>query len=425
MCSYIELAKFTNKCDWLYLPLNIMRIILSTSLPLLIAFFPAQLVRSIEKYDTRDTVKYLFLYLFVMVITSLLMNRLDSLVGIKNQKIDGMFVRTLNKYLAKIELKELNNYQEMNEIELLRQAFNKVGVCDLIGNLVKILSYFNIFLGTIVIMSNLGLGVFIAIVIALATNVYVEKKRAEQRKRFDDNHVSDRRAMEYSLRVYENLNAAKEIRNYQMSEFLYSKFTTIYKQYEEAYLETRRKRLIWYAMTFGTEAVRDYFVYFFLIVKLSRKMITVAEFALYTAAATEMYISLKNLFNMLIELNNNEIYYKRIAKILSNKDCADRGKITFSKIESIVFENVSFRYTEDGEYVLKNISFEVQRGERIGIVGVNGTGKTTILRLMLGLYEPTEGIILCNGIDIKQCDKKNTENYFQLFCNLYLLYQEP
>ena len=79
-------------------------------------------------------------------------------------------------------------------------------------------------------------------------------------------------------------------------------------------------------------------------------------------------------------------------------------KKSISKIEqSIVFENVSFRYP-DGKIALQNISLTITAGDRIAIVGENGAGKTTLIKLLLRFYDPTEGRILIDGVDLKEFD---------------------
>lgn len=95
--------------------------------------------------------------------------------------------------------------------------------------------------------------------------------------------------------------------------------------------------------------------------------------------------------NILKELKNSE--YKR------NKE--DNSPIT--KFENIKFENLTFKYPAKNEYVIQNINFDVTRGEIIGIKGESGSGKSTFINLILGLFDSTEGRILINGVDIKEC----------------------
>ena len=79
--------------------------------------------------------------------------------------------------------------------------------------------------------------------------------------------------------------------------------------------------------------------------------------------------------------------------------------------ESLEFVNVSFKYPNTNQYILKNLSFKICKGERVGIVGKNGCGKSTIVKLILYLYKPTAGCIKINGIDIS---KIKIEKYYKL-----------
>ena len=68
----------------------------------------------------------------------------------------------------------------------------------------------------------------------------------------------------------------------------------------------------------------------------------------------------------------------------------------------IEFKNVSFRYPNSTSYVLKDINLKIRKGERLALVGYNGAGKTSLTLLLTRMYEPTEGEILINGINIKE-----------------------
>ena len=78
--------------------------------------------------------------------------------------------------------------------------------------------------------------------------------------------------------------------------------------------------------------------------------------------------------------------------------------INIKEFKSLQFKNVSFQYRNTEEYVLKGISFTINKGDKIGIVGKNGCGKSTIVKLLLRLYDVKEGEILLNGINITEFD---------------------
>jgi len=83
-----------------------------------------------------------------------------------------------------------------------------------------------------------------------------------------------------------------------------------------------------------------------------------------------------------------------------------------SECYEFVFENVSFKYPKAEAYALKNVNVTLRAGERLAVVGLNGAGKSTFIKLLLRLYEPTEGTIYLNGVDIKTYHR---DSYYKVF----------
>ena len=134
---------------------------------------------------------------------------------------------------------------------------------------------------------------------------------------------------------------------------------------------------------------------------------------------------------LLLLLCQSLVSFKRICAYLNLKEGQQIEKKQISP-HTLSFRNVSFSYHEKGDYVLKNLNFIVKKGEKIAIVGPTGAGKSTFLKLMAQLYEPTKGEIFLNEENIKTCETKdvilyNPQNMFlfkgTLFFNL-LFYQQ-
>lgn len=107
------------------------------------------------------------------------------------------------------------------------------------------------------------------------------------------------------------------------------------------------------------------------------------------------------------------VSFKRINEILSvEPSISNTGRIKLNSLESIEFKNVYFKYDKAHEDMLKNISFRIEKGENIGIIGSSGSGKTTIVNLLLRHIDATSGEILINGIDIKEYDIESLRNIF-------------
>jgi ATP-binding cassette subfamily B protein len=107
------------------------------------------------------------------------------------------------------------------------------------------------------------------------------------------------------------------------------------------------------------------------------------------------------------------VSFKRINEILeTNVSIKNNGTIKLKELERIEFKNVFFKYEGAKNDLLKDISFKILKGETVGVIGSSGSGKTTIVNLLLRHIEPTNGEILINGIDIKDYDIESLRNIF-------------
>lgn len=134
--------------------------------------------------------------------------------------------------------------------------------------------------------------------------------------------------------------------------------------------------------------------------------ITMGEsIACYSLAGAFIGTSL-SLFNLWNDYTMANTYLDRLQDITQEKqEVIPEAPVTVEVKGNIEFRNVSFSYTQNSEPVIQNLSFRIKPGMKFAIVGPSGSGKSTITKLLLGLYEPTEGEILYEGVNIKEIDK--------------------
>lgn len=136
-------------------------------------------------------------------------------------------------------------------------------------------------------------------------------------------------------------------------------------------------------------------VYILAIIYIALKRITVGDIFVVITIGTYMIKSFEVLISSLSKINKLGIVKKRIETIIGKIE--DSGDTNISSIDSIKFNNVSFKYPGNRKYVLKNNCMEVKSGDKIFIKSPNGSGKSTLCKLILGLYKCSSGEILING----------------------------
>lgn len=164
------------------------------------------------------------------------------------------------------------------------------------------------------------------------------------------------------------------------------------------------------------DVVRSVLIYGF----VTGKAVTGAVSAGALVQDVQSFYRIQQGFNMAIEnltkIDNCMFPLKLIYDFLDIPDEKYAGSLPTEKRDDneyeFAFHNVSFRYPASEEYVLKNINLKWKIGEKMALVGRNGSGKSTLIKLLCRLYDPTEGVITLNGIDIRKYDMKE---YMDLF----------
>ncbi len=137
--------------------------------------------------------------------------------------------------------------------------------------------------------------------------------------------------------------------------------------------------------------------------------IGIGDFTVYISTSEQMINSFITSFSSLMNINQQLGHLMPFAEFIEipDSDIKSSEGSSISEIQSIEFRDVTFKYPSSDKTILKNISFTVNKGERISIVGLNNAGKSTIVKLLCRLFEPTAGEILINGIPIEQLRYKD------------------
>ncbi len=157
-------------------------------------------------------------------------------------------------------------------------------------------------------------------------------------------------------------------------------------------------------------------VYVFVCLKALAGAFGLGAVTQYIASIQKTADGVSSMIEMLGYMRNNAAILKQIFEFLDIPNDMYQGSLTVEKRSDrnyeVEFRNVSFKYPGSDNYSLKNVNMKFKIGKRLAVVGMNGSGKTTFIKLLCRLYDPTEGEILLNGIDIR---KYNYDEYMNIF----------
>lgn len=275
----------------------------------------------------------------------------------------------------------------------------------------------------------IGFSPWLAVVVILAAiPSFISRSRfSEMAFRALTRRAPESRLLNYIETLLTSNETVKEIKLFGLGEPLLARYRQLFTAFFEEDREISRKNTI---ASFGWGLLSNlayYGSYVWVILRALAKAITLGDMTMFLSVFRQSQHAVQQLldsFNRLYESNlylDNLLDYLKIEPVLA---LPENGKIAPAPIQhGIRFDNVSFRYPGSEKMVLQNINLFIPPGESIALVGLNGAGKTTLIKLLTRLYDPTEGQILLDGVDLREYDLKTLHQRFGVIFQDYVRYQ--
>lgn len=319
------------------------------------------------------------------------------------------------------------NYQNIEDPDMM-DCFQKAGnaansnnsgIEGMMHQTVSLLECLAVAAVGLIIMGTLNPWIMLILIVLSAVSFAIKNyANAKAKKEVWDPLANWWRRDDYMRYTACDFTAAKDIRMFGLRKWLTEKYREIKKERYQAQVKNAK---IWF--TLGTVsnvcfAVCQLLVYGWLLYLATMGEITLGNFSFYVASAATFYSHIWQIMDSVADLlqRSREVDDWRSFLDLDSGD-PDEGKpVPEYDHYEFEFKNVSFRYPKAESYALKKLSLTLRAGERLAVVGLNGAGKSTFIKLLLRLYEPTEGEILLNGVNVREYSKKS---YYRIFSPVF------
>ena len=241
----------------------------------------------------------------------------------------------------------------------------------------------------------------------------------DDKKHFWDATSTTRRQMSYMERCTQDFDYAKDIRLFSLKPWLLKKQKGILADYRKKY---NRSRNFWLRHSYiycSTSLIASAVMYYILITRVMQESVSIGDFTLYLGMCGAFSQALSDFYDNFGQLQfaSNMVDDLRTfmdLEVEKEEDCLDIGVLgdTFH----FEFRDVCFRYEGAKEDTIRHLNLSFPAGQRLAVVGLNGAGKTTFIKLLLRLYDVTGGEILVNGYNIKRFHRKD---YYRLFAPVF------
>lgn len=258
--------------------------------------------------------------------------------------------------------------------------------------------------------------IILAILIPTAISKYVMRKNNERSYNIMMYNIEGNRKFHYFHQICANYKYGKDIRLYNLQDLFLDNMREVREVADENWRDFSVFKVKMMVLSiFGNKAL-SLIAYIFVGLKAMYGLISVGNVVAYVAAITLLSQAITTIVERYSKLHLFNNYLENYFTYLNLESQKKYGTIEHIDPNNLAiqFKDVSFKYPNTEDYVLKNINLEINTGTKLAIVGLNGAGKTTLVKLLCRLFDPTEGEILINDLPIEAYSKETCNQLFSI-----------
>ncbi|TQQ84043.1 ABC transporter ATP-binding protein [Peptacetobacter hominis] len=408
--------------DKKYILLNCFISIIQGIIPSILIIVMQKIINNLQKGLTFNIIlEYVLLYIFISLLELFISNIFSlykNIFGLKFSKYISikMIEQTTELELMDFENKEVydvisraNSQNGLSIISFISENINLFkGIITLISVSIIIIK-FKWWLILLVLLPS-----FIECIVTIKINNLWYDIRVKR--------TIDERKSWYINFLFTTGNAFKEIKLFGLKQYFVNKFDKIQSGIISQDISMTKIEFIFSSILDIINSILLGLIYIYIVYQGYISRILIGDVTAYIDSIINIKSNIENIFSSIESIIEQSMYINFLFDFFDLKPNNRKGDLKISSINKIEFKNVSFSYN-NGKNVINNINFTIKQGERVAFVGENGSGKTTIIKLILGLYGNYSGQIFINDIDLKKIDIKNYYNKVGCIFQDYVKYE--
>ena len=377
-----------------------------------------ELVASVESevWNIFILIRYPVLLLVIPAIYKILLIPVGNMLFKVGEKLKINLINEFEFFVSNMDYESLEvpHLQELRE-RVSGTVEGTLDIVDLIGNIISSLISFFVSFSIITYLNPFIIVISVVLVFINSCMVkWRNLKRFEMRQEYSK-HQRKYWSLTYMLRDF---SYAKEIRLYKVAELLIQKVSQCQQDLSDTTFKNKKNSNKVNLVLYITDFIQSAILYIYLIYKVLIRAIPIGSMTIYMSASQRFSGAISSVVNAYMALSDRSMEIKEWQDFINLPLKEKKGTlIPIIDDESYIeFQNVSFKYPGSDILAIKDVNLKLSCKEKLCIVGDNGSGKSTFIKLLLRLYEPTSGKILLNGVNITQY---NYELYIKLFAPVF------
>lgn len=349
--------------------------------------------------------KILYIVLAAWGLSFLLNNVFAPLITLVQGKLTDDLTFKLNYDIMKKseEIETIDYYEDhnfYNDIEILSSESSWRPVNLLVFG-TSIISNAILFVSMLFIFASFHVLIALAMLVVLVPQAIIAYSLQAQAFETLVSNSEESRKLEYYSQTLLSSKSIKEVRLYNLYKFFIDKYTASFNKIKKGVHKERKKKFRNSLFFLIVTALISVGTFIYIIYSIRKGSLGLGAIMLFASSVVYAMNSMSRLIEDSSLLYDTLLYMEKFFKFNDIKTVSESGNLEMPDyIDSIEFKNISFTYPNGDKKALNNISFDVNKGEKIAIVGENGAGKTTLVKLLSRFYKIDDGAILINGVPI-------------------------
>ena len=347
------------------------------------------------------------IYLGILLLVRMIITLINTKLLVLNELIQHYMTAEVNEQLLDVPYEQMEDPKFVDQISnAVEPISNLRAINNLFISLPKLIQYIVTIVGVITIVFLYNAWIVVIVVLASLIQFIINRQGVKKETEYARMSFKENKEYWYYLRTMKDPIIAKDVRIYQMQPFLSNKIKQVYDNFvyggSKEYGIRDLRALV--GKVFSTLLMA--FMYLFLLYSSVDNALTPSYLILLVNSSTTLFMTLNLLQSEMLLANQSIIYLAEYVKFneIVKKEKHTGTRMLDEPIETIEFRNVTFAYPKTDVNVLKGLNMTIDKKQTVSIVGRNGSGKTTMIKLLSRLYKPTTGSILVNGVDIEDYD---------------------
>lgn len=380
--------------------IKIPQIILNAASP----FIPIVFIRLIlNEIAFEGNVKNIVIYVMLMGLATFLFNIFGNIADSYAKFQSEITVLKLKDYFGNAVMRMKYSDAEQPKIrdfiELAQDSANFQQVLNLLSAIVT--SAITV-IGLFAIIVTVQPVIFIFVALVVIFRLIADRKNRILWDKWRPRYAPIMRKVNYLLRIMRSIEFGKEVRSNNLQDWIYNKSDRNADTYLNASTKHNKELQINQSFSAVLSILQECAVYFILAYKVVFEDMPIGDFSMYMTSINTFSNNVSTIAYSISEILKMSLFASDFRYCLSLSLTSENENNTDITADnaSIEFKNVYFKYPNTDRYVLENINLVISAGQSLSIVGVNGSGKTTMVKLLCRLYEPTSGVILINDRNV-------------------------